>query len=259
MPAIVALPAFWSAVAGVAGGTGAVNAAHKIASASTEAANITSTAATNAAQIDAQSKAAALAFSRQQAEKDYQNQEIARQGNYNQWASQQQRLGSLGGMLGLGPRNIPAYVPSQDPQFTPSAGAPPSAGTVGAAASGPTSSTNLSDPNAWMGLVRDPKALSTWVAQGLGPAAAKPGLVDYYVGKIHEQPGANPTEQAGGAAYWLQKLQAGAGGTSATSAVPPPAAAPAGSLASLIGYRRAPLTPALAAPYGTVGAYAGGY
>ena len=52
-------------------------------------------------------------------------------------------------------------------------------------------------------------AVNDWVKQGLG-STATPELVNYYVGKIRGQPGANPTEQAGGATYWLQKMQAGA-------------------------------------------------
>jgi hypothetical protein len=67
---------------------------------------------------------------------------------------------------------------------------------------------NLSDPSTWMSLVGNDAMLKQWVTQGLGTkGAATPGLVDYYVGKIKGQPGANATEQAGSAAYYLQKLQ----------------------------------------------------
>jgi hypothetical protein len=65
---------------------------------------------------------------------------------------------------------------------------------------------NLSDPNAWMGLVGNDAQLTQWVQQqnpGLSP-----DLVQYYVGKIKGQPGANPTEQAGSANYWADKLKA---------------------------------------------------
>lgn len=65
---------------------------------------------------------------------------------------------------------------------------------------------NLGDPSQWMNLVGNDSTLTQWVQQqnpGLSP-----DLVQYYVGKIKGQPGANPTEQAGSANYWSQKLQA---------------------------------------------------
>ncbi len=64
---------------------------------------------------------------------------------------------------------------------------------------------NLSDPSAWMGLVGDDAKLTQWV-QSQNPGLA-PDLVQYYVGKIKGQPGANPTEQAGSANYWGGKLK----------------------------------------------------
>ncbi len=63
---------------------------------------------------------------------------------------------------------------------------------------------NLQDPNTWMGLVGNPTQLSSWVKQN-APGADQ-SLVDYYTGKIQGQPGANPTEQAGSAQYWMDKL-----------------------------------------------------
>lgn len=63
---------------------------------------------------------------------------------------------------------------------------------------------NLSDPNAWMNLVGDSNKLAQWVQ------ASYPGLspegVQYYVQHIQEKPGANPTEQAGSAAYWQGRM-----------------------------------------------------
>ncbi len=63
---------------------------------------------------------------------------------------------------------------------------------------------NLSDPNAWMGLVGDSNKLSQWVQ------ASYPGLspegVQYYVQHIQEKPGATPEEQAGSAAYWQGRM-----------------------------------------------------
>jgi hypothetical protein len=65
---------------------------------------------------------------------------------------------------------------------------------------------SLSDPAAWMALVGNDAALTAFVTKGLGNAASVPGLVDYYVGKVKGQPGANAAEQAGSAAYWNQKF-----------------------------------------------------
>ncbi len=63
---------------------------------------------------------------------------------------------------------------------------------------------NLSDPNAWMGLVGDSGKLAQWVQ------ASYPGLspegVQYYVQHIQEKPGANAQEQAGSAAYWQGRM-----------------------------------------------------
>ena len=56
-------------------------------------------------------------------------------------------------------------------------------------------------------MVGDTPRLTSWVQSQLGPTA-KPDLVSYYVGKIKGQPGANPTEQAGSATYWAQKIHA---------------------------------------------------
>lgn len=64
---------------------------------------------------------------------------------------------------------------------------------------------NLSDPNTWMGLVGNRAQLTAWIkAQAPG---LSDGLVNYYADKIAGQPGANPTEQAGSANYWMQKIQ----------------------------------------------------
>jgi hypothetical protein len=77
----------------------------------------------------------------------------------------------------------------------------------GAASVAPTpTDPSLSDPSKWMALVGNDAQLTDFVTKGLGNAAAVPGLVDYYKGKVKGQPGANPTEQAGSAAYWNEKF-----------------------------------------------------
>lgn len=79
----------------------------------------------------------------------------------------------------------------------------PSAG-VNMSAGDTSSFGNVSDPNTWMGLVGDSNKLAQWVQ------ASYPGLspegVQYYVQHIQEKPGANPTEQAGSAAYWQGRM-----------------------------------------------------
>jgi hypothetical protein len=78
---------------------------------------------------------------------------------------------------------------------------------------------DLNSAQSWMGLVNDPQKLTSWIK------ANNPGwndqLVNYYAGVIKGQPGANPTEQAGSAQYYLDKFAAdpfygggGAGGAS---------------------------------------------
>lgn len=70
-----------------------------------------------AADISSRDNAAALAFMKRQAQNAYANSEAARRANYEQWAARERRLGSVGRLLGWGPREIPAYVPGVDPRF----------------------------------------------------------------------------------------------------------------------------------------------
>ena len=85
---------------------------------------------------------------------------------------------------------------------------------------------SLSDPSKWMALVQNDAQLTDFVTKGLGNAASVPGLVDYYKGKVKGQPGANPTEQAGSAAYWNEKFandpNRTGGSTTLAAAVPAP-------------------------------------
>jgi len=112
-------------------------AAKKQAATAREAAKLETDAASHAADIQGASSTEALDFTKQQAEADWKNSEITRSANYGQWAAREGRLGSLGQMVGLGARDIPAYVPTQDPNLT---GAPTtpnaSTGLPGSAPSG---------------------------------------------------------------------------------------------------------------------------
>jgi hypothetical protein len=124
-----------SAIAMGAGAAASVYGAHKQADSATEAAKLSTDAATHAADVQAQSNREALEFQRQQAEAEWQNSEVNRRGNYDQWAAKRRNIGSIGQFLGLGGGgDIPAYVPSVDPRFV--AGGAPAAGAPAAGATG---------------------------------------------------------------------------------------------------------------------------
>jgi hypothetical protein len=131
---------------------GSLWGAHEQASAATEAANITSQAQTKiaemnaaaqkyAADLEAKAAADALGFSKSGAENAFQNNEVSRAGNYDQWAAAQRRIGSVGKLVGFGDREIPTYRPGVDPNFTGAGG--------GSAPSRPLASfdPNVSDPS----------------------------------------------------------------------------------------------------------------
>lgn len=132
--ALAALAA--SATAGGAIASGAIGA-----HASGEAADKQTAAANHAADLQDAANKRAEAFQRQQAEQAYQQGEVDRQANYDQWAAKRRNIGSISQMLGLGGGgDIPAYVPSVDPRYL-DGGAPVSVGSgqtpAAAANSGP--------------------------------------------------------------------------------------------------------------------------
>lgn len=216
----------------------------------------TTAAAQYAADQQAKSTAEALAFQKQQAAQDQANFNSTSGANYGQWAAREGRLSSIGQALGLPARDIPAFVPS--PTLTSSQTAPISGPTP----SGQQPSGNLSDPNAWMSLVGNDQALTQFVTQGLGSAAQKPGLVDYYKKVIKGQPGANPTEQAGSAKFYMDLFAkdpnvTGQPAASAATAGRAPVPATLGQAAMYSGPSATPLTPALMAPaVGSLASYA---
>ncbi|HEV8262937.1 MAG TPA: hypothetical protein VGQ19_19550 [Burkholderiales bacterium] len=128
----------WGTVIGAGIGLfGNLFGAKKQSDAAVQAAQIQSEYAYRAAQLQDQAQREALAFQRQQAQNAYANSETARRGNYDQWASRERRLGSIGQLLGYGSREVPGYVPGVDPHFdvepTPVAyGRPPAPMPVGA-------------------------------------------------------------------------------------------------------------------------------
>lgn len=108
------------AAASTAGGM-AVSAgiqSHAAGSAAATSAKATSDATAQQLQYEreataAQQKAAAeqLAYARQQSALSRQDAETNREGDYEQWAAREGRLSTIGGMLGLPARQIPAYRP----------------------------------------------------------------------------------------------------------------------------------------------------
>lgn len=121
MPPVVAAAgiAAGGSLAGAAlSGRGASKAAETQAASADKSAQIQAEAAKRAAEIQAQTAREALEFQKAEAAKKAAQEAAAQKANYDQWVAQQQRLGTLGQMLGLGPRPIPPYVPM------PQAGAP---------------------------------------------------------------------------------------------------------------------------------------
>lgn len=210
------------------------------AAASIYSANKQSDSAKTATDQQAKSNDAALAFEKQQAEAAYQSNESTRKANYDQWASREGTIAGVAGQHGLNV-NIPGYVPSVDPNLNgtiagATGSAPPAPGSPSQSGGSVPSLSALSTPSSWMNLVKNPQQLSAWVQQGLGPSA-NPGLVNYYVGKIQGQPGITPAEQAGGAAYWLQKIQSGGAPTGSIAGTMAPSSAPLGASAAPLQYK----------------------
>lgn len=96
---------------------GSATAAAVSSHASSKAAKAQAGAASEAARIQDEASKRAEAFARSQSENEFRNAEVARRGNYDIDAARQRRLSTLGGMIGMGPREIPAYVPGVDPGY----------------------------------------------------------------------------------------------------------------------------------------------
>lgn len=80
-------------------------------------------AANHAADLQSNASQQALTFQRDQSLKDQANFESTQHANYDQWAAREGRIGQLGELIGMGPRNIPAYRST-------STGAPGSTGSA---------------------------------------------------------------------------------------------------------------------------------
>jgi|SRR5579872_6668945 len=263
----VAATAFWGAVGAGVAGTAAVINAKTQAGATETAANTQATATMTAAQLTAKATADALAFSKAQAENEYQNSQVAAKANYDQTAAQRARLGTLGAMLGLPAPVMPPFQPGVDPNYTgatpgvpvqplPSSTTTPTSGptTAGASPSGAAAATsnNPLDPSAIQA-----QLTANYKSLGLTPTGPGTGPTDiaYYAKQIAATGGLTPQNSA----YWFgpsgriasdaAKAKSGTMGTTA-GVVPPPTSGTLGTL--LAPYQIADPTAPLAAP-GMVG------
>jgi hypothetical protein len=109
------MPAFIPLAVAAATATGLIGAAKISSGASGRAASLATDAANHAADVQAKSAAETLAFTKEQAAKDQAIAETTRRANYDQWRAREERMGSLGQLIGQGPRNIPDYVPLEAP------------------------------------------------------------------------------------------------------------------------------------------------
>lgn len=134
MPAAVAIPL----IVGGLQTASTIYSAKKQSDANKRAADIASKSASDSAALQKQSSDDTLAFTRQQAQNDYRNQEITRRANYDQYAASQNRLKFLDSEVGLPERQVQDYVASQDPNFTGT----PSAGQVLGTPRGPAPSVD---------------------------------------------------------------------------------------------------------------------
>jgi len=212
--------------AGTAGG--AAIAAHETAGAAKEGAQLQTTAANHAADLQSAAADKTLALTKQQAETDWRNSQQTQRANYDQWAAREGRLSSLGAMVGLGPREIPAFSEGVDPHFDTGPTAPGPTATPATAAGGDPILAALTKNYADLGV------------KPTGPGSG-PTDIEYMAKRVGETGGLTPDNVK----YWFgpggriaQELK-GAGGTG----TPKPA-----SFATLINGAPAPETSPILAP-----------
>ncbi len=212
MPAVAAIPAFWGAVTAASAGTAGVIGAKIASGASEKAADTQSQAASHAADLQSQAAKDALAFQQRQAAQDQSNFETTQKANYNQWLPHEQRMSSLGQLVGLSPRDIPAYVPSSN--------------VLGSSQTAPTSGPTATG-QAPSGDAVTQAILDNYKALGVAPTGPGTGPTDiaYMVKAAKESLAAGERPLS----YWLgpqgriaQELakSSGGGGTSAKASTP---------------------------------------
>jgi len=129
--------------------TGSIVAAQKGSSAATKSARLQTEAANRAAEIQSQSAREALDFQKAEAARNQAVAEQTRHANYDQWAAEQRRRGTLGQLLGLGPPEIPGYVPIEGAPGTLGAALPQTGANRATAASGAPTMPAGGDYQTW--------------------------------------------------------------------------------------------------------------
>lgn len=130
MPAIIAIGAMYGLSGAAAAGAGIAT----VAAGAKVATDLYSThkqvqAAEHATDVNAAANDKALAFSKEQAAADQARFEATQRANYDQWAAKQRASNSLRAIAGLGPVDIPAYVPTTGQP--PAPGAPNTSAPAG--------------------------------------------------------------------------------------------------------------------------------
>lgn len=197
------------------------------------------------ADLQAKAQQEALAFARQQAETDWQNQELARNANYGQWGARERRVSDFGTTVGLPGREIPAYVAGIDPRFTSGTLAGAAGGGTAASSGAPAGGLPQIDPSKPIG----PQAAAYIQSRGATP---NPTSAAYWQQKWPELVARG--QEIGDPNYALKRLAAadelGGGGAPASSGLR--FMPMSGTLASAITpYQQQPVTPALQLP-GTI-------
>ena len=240
MPAVIPIIVAVSAGSTVAAAKMSSNAAKDAAKANASAldkSTVTQTdAAKYAAELEDKRAKEALAFTKQQAETDFRNQELARKANYDQWLARESRVSDFGTRVGLPSRSIPAYAAGIDPNYT-------GGGTLAGAAAGPTMPTATPDGgvatvSAANGAI-GPQVANYFAARGVTP---NPTSVDYWAQKWNEFGAKDPT-------YFNTRL-AQADEFGGGAAAPAPAGNRYSTMAQAAGlpYLSAPVTPSLQMP-----------
>ena len=139
MPAAVLVPAIASVASGVGSAVMQSRAAGKAAKATSDASNY-------AADRQAEAQQRQEQFLREQAQRNYEQEESVRRANYDQWAAREKRLGSIAERLGYGRRDVPAYVPSVNPGFMGQSGPPQSSTNPVSMGPRPTAATMPTQP-----------------------------------------------------------------------------------------------------------------
>lgn len=191
MPPLVAAAAI---TAGASIGSNVIGAKMQ-SGAARRMADTQTTAANYAADKQEAASLRAEAFQRQMAQNAYQNDEAARRGNYDllaatrrdeydRYAATEGRRGSIGALLGMGPRNIPAYhmpayVPGVDPGFEGGSGGVSGPMPVGAPPPQvrPMPPTSSPAPPASVGAMLQPGPDGTVIDRATGRVVRRPVTV----------------------------------------------------------------------------------